>query len=95
MRVTVTCYGAMREYLPPDATGNSTPLDVGDGATVRDVVAALGAPQHLVFAVLVDDDQANLDRAVTEGATVTLMPPFTGGAFHSVWQHEEPTWRRP
>ena len=91
----MACFGAMRDYLPPDAVGNSASLDVADGATVRDVVAALEAPRHLVFAVLVDDERGNMDRVVAEGATVTLMPPFTGGASHGIGRHEEPTWRRP
>lgn len=79
MRVTVTCFGAMRDYLPPDATG-STSLELSDGATVADVVDALGAPKDLVFAIMVDDERADLSHVLSGGATVTLMPPFTGGA---------------
>ena len=74
----------MRDYLPSDAAGNSASLAVADGGRVRDVVAALGAPGHLVFAVLVDDERASMDHVVADGATVTLMPPFTGGAIRQL-----------
>ncbi|HEX2049832.1 MAG TPA: MoaD/ThiS family protein [Actinomycetota bacterium] len=80
MRVTVTCFGAMRDYLPPAAHDNRAEVDVADDATVGAVVEALGAPRRLVFAVLVDGTQAGLDAPVHDGADVVLMPPFTGGA---------------
>ena len=79
MRVTVTCFGAMRDYLPPDAQGNHAQLDVPEGATAGDVVDALGVPRRLVHALLVDEVQADLARRLRDGAAVTLMPPFSGG----------------
>ncbi len=79
MRVTVVCFGAMRDYLPASATGNRARLEVEAGANVRDVIDALGAPRRLVFALLVNGERATLDRALSDDAEVTLMPPFTGG----------------
>lgn len=76
----MSCFGAMRDYLPSGATGNSSSLDLPEGATVGHLIDALGAPGHLVFALLVDDERADVGHALTEGAKVTLMPPFTGGA---------------
>jgi molybdopterin converting factor small subunit len=80
MTVTVVCFGAMREYLPADADGNLARMEVAEGARVGDLVDALGAARHLVFAVLVDGSQASLEETLSDGAEVTLMPPFTGGA---------------
>jgi molybdopterin converting factor small subunit len=79
MRVTVVCFGAMREHLPAPTTGNSAELEAPSGATVGDVIDLLGAPRRLAFSVLVDGVQADLSREVSEGAEVTLMPPFSGG----------------
>ncbi|MEA2432825.1 MAG: hypothetical protein QOG54_282 [Actinomycetota bacterium] len=79
MRVTVICYGAMREYLPPAASDNKTVLEVAEGATVADVVAALGAPEKLLHSILVNGDRADLGKGLSEGEEVTLMPPFAGG----------------
>ena len=78
MKVTVVCFGAMRDFLPDPSSGR-TRLEIEAGGTVRDVVGALGAPAHLVHSVLVDERRVELDEAVAEGAEVTLMPPFAGG----------------
>ena len=79
MKVTVVCFGAMKDYLP-DGGSNSTALDLPVGATVREVLAALDAPPGLVHLCLVDGERAGLDRGLGEGSEVTLMPPFSGGA---------------
>jgi molybdopterin converting factor small subunit len=79
MQVTVVCFGALRDFLPPGSSSNELPLDVSEGATVSDVVQHLGAPARLVFSALVGDERAGLDEQLRDGARVTLMPPFTGG----------------
>jgi molybdopterin converting factor small subunit len=79
MKVTVMCFGAMREYLPSHADGNRATIDLSEGATVGDLVDTLGAPRRLVHALLVDEVQADLGHRLDEGAAVTLMPPFSGG----------------
>lgn len=78
MKVTVICFGAMKEYLPA-GSGNEAPLEIDESGTVGDLVDALGAPRRLVHALLVDGRQSTLDRRLQEGAVVTLMPPFAGG----------------
>jgi molybdopterin converting factor small subunit len=79
MVVSVICFGAMREFLGPGGTGNRAEVEIGDVATVGDLVDALGAPRRLVFSVLVDGVQARLDTQLSDGGVVTLMPPFAGG----------------
>ena len=79
MKVTIECFGAMREFLPDDADGNRATVEVREGATVGDVVDALGAPRRLVHALLVDEVQGDLGQTLHEGAAVTLMPSFSGG----------------
>ena len=79
MKVTVVCYGAMSDYLPQGHPNNRVELDVQEGASVADVVAALGAPDRLVHAVLVGDEPADKARVLRQGEEITLMPHFTGG----------------
>ena len=79
MKVTVVCYGAMREYLPPERDGNRSEIEVEEGSSIADVVAALGASDRLVHAVLVGDEPATTARMLHEGEEITLMPHFTGG----------------
>lgn len=78
MNVTVVCFGAMRDFLSDPSSGRAQ-VEIEAGGTVRDVVGALGAPEHLVHSVLVDERRVDLDEGVAEGAEVTLMPPFAGG----------------
>ena len=80
MTVTIICFGAMRDYLPPEAEGNRAEVTVAGGSSVGEVVDALGAPRTLIFSILVDGVQASLDAEVPAGAEITLMPPFAGGA---------------
>ena len=74
------CFGALREYLPDSAARNRAEFEIEDGARVRDVTKALDVPPRLVFALLVDGERATLDSELHDGADLTLMPPFTGGA---------------
>ena len=79
MKVTVVCFGAMREHLPPDAQGNRAVLEANDDARVIDIVRALQAPERLVYALLVNEERAELEESLSDGDVVTIMPPFTGG----------------
>ena len=79
MKITVVCFGAMREFLPDPATGR-TDIELAPEGTVRNVVGALGAPDALIHSVLVDGVRVELDQNLTDGAEVTLMPPFAGGS---------------
>jgi molybdopterin converting factor small subunit len=79
MKVTVVCFGAMREYLPADAHENRAEITLSDEATVGDLVDQMGAPQRLASSILVGESREDLAFALTDGMQVTLMPPFTGG----------------
>ena len=79
MKVEILCFGAMKEYLPAGAAGNSVVLELGDQATVADGVDALGAPRRLVHAILVNEDPAYLARKLDDGDRLTLMPHYSGG----------------
>jgi molybdopterin synthase sulfur carrier subunit len=79
MVVSVICFGAMRDFLPDHREGNRATVELDADATVADLVDTLGAPQRLVFSVLVDGVQGGLQTRLHDGGEVTLMPPFAGG----------------
>ena len=81
MKVTIECFGVMRDYLPDGAEGRVAEIELA-GSTVGDLVDALGAPRRLVHAILVDGGRAGLDETLEDGTRVTLMPPFAGGRIH-------------
>lgn len=79
MQVTVVCFGAMRDHLPPTADGNRALVNVPERATVSEVIGALGAPPGLVHMILVDEAPSRPDRVLGSGQEVTLMPRYSGG----------------
>lgn len=80
MRITIVCFGSLRDHLPPDADGNRAGLELAPGATAQDAAAALGVSERQVYAVLVDGEQTDRSTPLAEGVEVTLMPPFSGGS---------------
>ena len=78
MHVTVRLFAGLRER----AGASSRPLELGDGAVVADVWAALGLgdePPGLLFAV--NRAYAGRDATLADGDEVALIPPVSGGAF--------------
>ena len=80
MQIQVTCFGAMREYLPGDSDGRSARLEIAEeAASVEDAVTLLGAPPQMVHAILVNDEPSDLTRRLQDGDQLTLMPHYSGG----------------
>lgn len=79
MKASVTCFGAVRDYLPAGTAGNRAEVELAEAATAGDLVDRLGAPRRLIFSLLVDGTRADLDAVLQDGSEVTLMPPFSGG----------------
>src|SRR5919106_1407166 len=61
MKVSAMCFGQMREFLPPDAEGNRATLELDDTARVLDLVHLLGAPERLIYALLVNGERGRLE----------------------------------
>jgi molybdopterin converting factor small subunit len=80
VNITVVCFGALRDYLPPGATGNRAEVELPDGADVEALVLTLQIPYRRVYALLVNGEQGEGSTRLSEGDEVTLMPPFSGGA---------------
>lgn len=77
MKVRVRCFGSLRELVPPRG---EVELDVAEGDTVAEVVAAIGVPSRAVHLVLLDGERADVATPVGPGSEIALMPPFSGGA---------------
>ncbi|CAN5722362.1 hypothetical protein BH20ACT23_BH20ACT23_22020 [soil metagenome] len=80
MKVSVVCFGQMREFLPLDAEGNRATLELDDAAHVLELVHLLGAPERLIYALLVNGERGRLEDPLADGDEVTLMPPYSGGS---------------
>jgi hypothetical protein len=77
MRVSVILHSYLRELLPPEARG-MTVLELPDGAKVKDVVARLRLPDHVIFAL---NEHLERDRelALRDGDSLRFLRAGAGG----------------
>jgi len=54
-------------------------LDLGEGATVDEVVRSLGIPAEMTRIVLVNGRDAEPGQRLAPGDTVAIFPPLMGG----------------
>lgn len=77
MKITVTCFGSLRDALPRGE--RTVALEVPPGSGVDAITTALGIRPGTVHLTLVDGEEGEHLR---DGSEVTLMPPFSGGGPH-------------
>jgi molybdopterin synthase catalytic subunit len=79
MKVTVRLFAVLRER----AGRECVELDLDDGATVRDAIAAVGAADGVPVVMAVNREVAGDDVVLRPGDELALIPPVSGGAIHS------------
>ena len=77
--VTVAFFADLRRFLPRGAEGPQ-PYTVAEGATVADLLAAIGIEADAEVIVAVDGELADRDTHLHDGADVMLLNPMEGGA---------------
>ena len=77
--VSVTFFADLRRFLPRGADGPQ-PYTVSAGATVADLLAAIGVPPDRDVTAAVDGELAARDTPLRDGADVMLLSPMEGGA---------------
>jgi sulfur carrier protein ThiS len=76
--VSVTLFADVRRYLPRGTDGPIA-CTVAEGATVADVLAALGIPADMELTAGIDGELARRDSPLHDGADVMLVSPMEGG----------------
>ena len=82
MRIAVLYFAVFRERLGRSEES----LELGDGATVADAIAALAARHAAVatlrgrFRVAVNQDFSDDERVLVDGDELALIPPVAGGS---------------
>ncbi len=83
MRVTVKLYAMLSDYLPPGSERNVGKIEVGDGATVADLIKALDLPPELTHLVLLNGTYVAPEKrdstVVNETDEFAVFPPIAGG----------------
>ena len=76
--VKVTLFADLRRFLPRGAEGPQQHT-LAEGATVADLLAALGIDASYELTAAVDGELAARDTALHDGADVMLLSPMEGG----------------
>lgn len=79
MRVYLRSGGRLRERLRPDVDHYTRRLEVEAGASLREILEAIGVPLGLVAFAFVNGKYERLDYVPVEDEIVTLQPPVAGG----------------
>ncbi len=83
MRIQFKTGGLFVEHLPAGSTGNTSKLEVPDGATPLDVMRQLGMPTDENYLVSLNGEVVVISerdtRALAENDHLAVMPPLKGG----------------
>ena len=69
----------LRHKLQPDVDFYTRRVETQAGKSVKDILRDLGLDPAFVAFVYVEGKVKNLDYVPTEGQSVTLQPPVSGG----------------
>ena len=78
MEINVKLFATLRKYLP-DESNQQLPLELADGATIRQVLDQLGVPTSAVAFVFVNSKRQELDEPLSHGDELGVFPPMAGG----------------
>jgi sulfur carrier protein ThiS len=83
MQVTLKLYASLGAYLPAHAERNEAPVEVAEGASVKDLLDAHNVPREACHLVLLNGIfQGPAMRAhvkLKSGDAVAVWPPVAGG----------------
>lgn len=74
MEIRLRAAADLARRLPPSGR-----LDLEDGSDVESMLERLGIDSDLVMLVVIDGTLADLDSRLSDGMTVELIPPISGG----------------
>jgi molybdopterin synthase catalytic subunit/molybdopterin converting factor small subunit len=79
MKVSVRLFAVLRERAGSD----TVELELADGATVRDAIAAVPVADGVPVVMAVNREVAAEDVVLRPGDELALIPPVSGGAIHT------------
>ncbi len=83
MKVTLKLYASLGTFLPPGAQRNMIQLEMPEGTTAGQILAAHRVPREICHLVLVNGSfaaPATVDaKVLADGDTLAVWPPVAGG----------------
>ena len=77
--VYVKLFATLRTYRPGLGIGEAFPVQVPEGATVRDLIALLELPEDEVKIIFVNALNREPEHVLADGDELGLFPPIGGG----------------
>jgi sulfur carrier protein ThiS len=75
MHIAVRCFASLARYAPAQAEG----YELSPGASVAELIAALGIPSSEIKLVFVNGNHVEPGAVLAEGDRVGLFPAVGGG----------------
>ncbi len=83
MQLKVKVVGPLSRYLPAGSVDNQTVIDAAEGATVADLIKALGMPEDQKCIVSIDDEVVptgeRQSKLLSASDSIKLISPLKGG----------------
>jgi len=84
IHITLKLYATLAKYLPPEARKqHAMQMDVGDTATIEEIIEPLNMPPKLVHLVLVNGffvpPAERATKRFVDGDVLAIWPPIAGG----------------
>jgi molybdopterin synthase sulfur carrier subunit len=80
MHVRVRLFAALRKYLPSGATSDALIVELAEGASVCDAIAAIGIPAEHARMITSENRQLDESARLQDGQEISVFPPLAGGA---------------
>ncbi|MGD1996409.1 MAG: MoaD/ThiS family protein [Anaerolineae bacterium] len=77
--VQVRLFATLRRYYPDLGIGEAMPIELPEGATVKDLLEELDLPGEQVMVVFVSGVTRDRDHPLKDGDEVGIFPPVGGG----------------
>jgi sulfur carrier protein ThiS len=77
MQITIKLYGNLKRFAPQKK--ESASIEIEPGATIRDLLARLGAPDELVWMCAVNDAVVDDTTALRADDILEVFEPVGGG----------------
>ena len=69
----------LREKLMPDVDYYTRRIETDEGKSIRQILTEVGIDPALVAFIYTEGEVKGLDYVPTEGRSITLQPPVSGG----------------
>jgi sulfur carrier protein ThiS len=79
MKVKVMLFGHHARLLPPGTSGNATSVDFEEGATIADILDALGVPPDGRSYVQLNGTRGEPAATLADGDELRVIVPLGGG----------------